>query len=79
VSRLRSENRKLEERLSRGGDALGQLEELKQENDRLRKETIDLLRVNTGTAAYGGATNKYKIAHREFESPKYGSYQPAMF
>lgn len=79
VSRLRAENRRLEDRLGRGvgGEVQAQLEELKQENDRLRKETIDLLKANTGGTTRN-LNGKYKVAHREYESPKYGSY-PSLF
>lgn len=76
ISRLRSENRRLEDKLNRGGgDVQIQLDDLKMENDRLRKETIDLLK------AAGSGSNRHRDNDRIKASQglSYNSYQHSLF
>ena len=71
IEHLTAENRRLESRGGASSDIQGQLEKLKSENDRLRKETIEMLRV--------AETTRIRDSNRPNESwapvrssPRYG-------
>lgn len=69
ISRLRAENKRLEGSGRGGAELQGQLDDLKLENDRLRKETIDLLRQNAGSTR-NRDNDRYKVS----QGLSYNSY-----